>query len=169
MLRSRILVCFLALRGLGICPNKRVCFWIFPLWENLKNGGLLRNKPMLAFLEKWQGHFSVFQGLGDYPNAYGNNCSERCFLWIGGFRKFGLFGVKFGDAVQYMRAIKKRSTVPSVNQIRHSTGLFLILIQRQNIATPLAGHALDGFCWKRYTAVPDGGIIWLFPSSPPSA
>ena len=49
---------------------------------------------------------------------------------------------------------KKRSTVPSVNKIRHSTGLFLILIQRQNIATPLAGHALDGFCWKRYTAVP---------------
>ena len=60
----------------------------------------------LLFLEKWQGHFSVFQGLGDYPNAYGNNCSERCFLWIGGFRKFGLFGVKFGDAVQYMRAKK---------------------------------------------------------------
>lgn len=74
---------FLVKRGLGIFPNKRDIFSDFPILENLKNGGLLRNKPMLASLEKWQSHFSVFGRLADGLNAYRHNCPERCFYGLG--------------------------------------------------------------------------------------
>ena len=76
-----------AFRGLGIFPNKRDIFSDFPLVENLKNGGLLRNKPMLASLEKWQSHFSAFRRLADCPNAYGRIRPKMWFLWGGEFMR----------------------------------------------------------------------------------